>query len=236
MDSRLLPPVQAKSVVDHVLESLREAIVDGSLSQGTKLVERRVAAQLGVSTISVREAFARLAEDGLIERVPRRGAFVASVTPDFIRDLSRVRIVLEQLAVELAIDNWNDGFRERAQRIVDEMLRLAREQGGEKRLWELDEEFHALFTEAAGSETLKLVLVDLRGRIARHLRKAWSQLTPQELEPTVQIHQDWLDAVNDRDLDRARRLAEEHIAASSENAIARLAAEVSTDRPNASLA
>ncbi len=232
--SNLLRPVNPRSVVDHIVDSLREAILDGSLAPGTKLVERRIAVELGVSTISVREAFARLADEGVIERVPRRGAFVASVTPEFIRDLSRVRIALEQLAVELAIARWNKAFHVRAQEIIDEMRRSIGRKPKARRLWQLDEEFHVLFCEAAGSETLQIVLVDLRGRIARHLRTAWSQLAPEELGPTVQIHQEWLDAVAARDVALARRLAEQHIARSSEDAIARLAAETAEKREEVS--
>lgn len=228
--SNQLRPVNPRSIVDHIVDSLREAILDGSLAPGTKLVERRLAAELGVSTISIREAFARLAEEGLVDRIPRRGAFVASVTPDFIRDLSRVRIVLEQLAVELAIARWNDDFHQRAQAIIHEMRRSISRKPHARRLWELDEEFHALFCEASGSETLQIVLADLHGRIARHLRKAWSQLPPEELGPTVQVHQEWLDAVTARDVALAQRLAEEHIAHSSEDAIARLATETAEAR------
>jgi DNA-binding GntR family transcriptional regulator len=197
---------------------LRQAILDGALAPGTKLVERKVAAMLGVSTVAVREAFVRLNEEGLIDRIPRRGAFVATVTPEFVLDVSRVRLVLEQLAVELALQNWNGSYQARGQKIVDEMS----ETESTARLWELDEAFHAVFAEAAGSETLQLVLANLRGRIAQHLRRAWRNDGPEARGPTVEAHQVWLDAVGEGDVQLARRLVHEHITSSADDLVSTL--------------
>jgi DNA-binding GntR family transcriptional regulator len=220
-----LQPVSPRSLVDHVVDSLREGILDGVWSPGEKLVERTISSTLGASTIAVREAFVRLAEEGLVERVPRRGAFVARVTPEFVRDLSRVRIVLEQLAVELAIEHWNGDFERRGQKIVEEMTRAAYGPPPARRFWELDEEFHRLFLEAARSETLATVVANLRGRVARYMRQASMQLRPDELPETLRSHQDWLDAVAAHDLERARTIVHDHISAGCEDLIAGLPTE-----------
>ena len=75
-----LEPLVDRTVADRIAERIREAIHDGSYSPGTRLVERSVARELGVSHIPVREALARLADEGLVDRMPRRGARVAELT------------------------------------------------------------------------------------------------------------------------------------------------------------
>src|SRR4051812_23200855 len=85
-----------QSVADDAYNELRNAIQSGSLPAGTRLIERRLAGQLGVSHIPVREALARLNDDGLIERTAGRGARVASLGLRELHEISTVRVVLEQ--------------------------------------------------------------------------------------------------------------------------------------------
>src|ERR687886_2420989 len=87
-----------RSVRELVADHVRKEITGGTYAPGAHLVEREIAEALGVSSIPVREAFSRLVEEGLVVRMPRRGAFVAPLTVDAVRDLTRVRIALEQLA------------------------------------------------------------------------------------------------------------------------------------------
>ena len=61
------------------------------------------------------------------------------------------------------------------------------------------------------------------GRIARYLRQAWAQLTPEELPITIRVHEEWLEAVAARDVERARALVRQHISVSCDNVVARLA-------------
>src|ERR1700733_2088950 len=94
---------EPQSVVDWVTATLREGIEARTYPPGTHLVERVIATTLGVSSIAVREAFGRLANEGIVVQKARRGAFVASLTAEMIWDLARVRIALEHLVVESAI-------------------------------------------------------------------------------------------------------------------------------------
>lgn len=199
-----LTRVTPRTVVDEATDALRAAIVDRRYEPGQHLVERQLAAQLGVSSIAIREAFGRLAEEGLVVKVPRRGTFVASMSPDVLRDLTRVRVLLEQLVVELAIENWSPSAHAEVQGIVDDMRAAARRDDHEG-VFVHDNRFHAAFWRIAGSPTLLDVTRNLRGRLAGFLREASRSLVDQDrLEWSVDIHQSWLDAVSAGDADRAK--------------------------------
>src|SRR5579863_1515406 len=107
MEDNALAAVKPRSVVDEVTAALRQGIEARIYPPGTHLVERSIAGTLGVSSIAVREAYVRLANEGIIVQKARRGAFVASLTTDSLLDLARVRIALEQLVVALAIERWS---------------------------------------------------------------------------------------------------------------------------------
>src|ERR1700678_3426683 len=76
----LLSNVDGKNLADKVADELRTAIQRGRYAPGTRLVERRLASELGVSHVPIREALARLADEGLVERLPRRGSRVAGLS------------------------------------------------------------------------------------------------------------------------------------------------------------
>lgn len=85
-----------------VVPALREAIVEGVLAAGSRLSEVQVAKQLNVSRTPMREAFAQLEREGLVNIVPRVGAFVRAVTLRDVEEIYTVRAALECLAVQLA--------------------------------------------------------------------------------------------------------------------------------------
>lgn len=99
-----LSPVRASSLRDAVLPALRTAILNGRLAAGTRLSESEIGRVMRVSRSPVREAIAQLEQEGLAERFPNRGAFVADVfSRRAIAELAEVRNVLECFAVELAV-------------------------------------------------------------------------------------------------------------------------------------
>jgi DNA-binding GntR family transcriptional regulator len=203
---------------------LRGAIASGRYGPGTHLVERTIGAELGVSSIAVREAFGRLADEGLVVRVPRRGTFVMSMTPEALKDLTRVRIVLEQLVVELAREHWTDEARDEVQAIVDQM-RVAARRGDAEQFFQLDNRFHEAFWRLADSETLLGLAANLRGRIAHFLRRATFSLGRDGLDWSAGVHQDWLDGVANGDAANAKAEVERQILTAYERIARTMASE-----------
>jgi DNA-binding GntR family transcriptional regulator len=99
----VLAKLQQRTTPDTVADTLREAILDGTLAAGGQLRETRIAAELGISRAPLREALRRLEEEGLIVKIPFRGAFVAEVSEHSINDIALLRTVLEPWAVRQGI-------------------------------------------------------------------------------------------------------------------------------------
>ena len=87
--------VTVPSVADRVAAELRLQLAEGVLLPGTRLTESTIAEDLGVSRNTVREAFAELAAERLVARLPNRGVFVASLGPGDIHDVYTVRRAIE---------------------------------------------------------------------------------------------------------------------------------------------
>lgn len=96
MSEMSLPPLAPTARRgDQVLESLRAAILGGELEPGTRLRIRDVAEQLGTSVMPVRDAMTRLAEAGLVESIPYKGAVVKAFSADEMLAVYDVRRLLE---------------------------------------------------------------------------------------------------------------------------------------------
>jgi DNA-binding GntR family transcriptional regulator len=102
-------PASPQLVRDWVEESLREAILDGRFQPGEWLRQHRVAEQLGVSEMPVREALKKLAAEGLVEYLPYRGMRVCEYSADDVADIYSVRAFMESVAARAAAEHITSG-------------------------------------------------------------------------------------------------------------------------------
>lgn len=91
--------LETYSLVELALDRLRRDILSGRTDPGERLVEEQLTRRLGISRAPLREAMRLLAQQGLVEHIPRRGARVATLSDDDVRELYEVRDVLERHAV-----------------------------------------------------------------------------------------------------------------------------------------
>ena len=91
-----------KRRADSIAEELEELIFDGTFADGDRLDEVRLAEQFGVSRTPLREAFQRLALSGLVQLIPRRGAFVRQPGPVELMEMFDVMAELEAVCGRLA--------------------------------------------------------------------------------------------------------------------------------------
>jgi DNA-binding GntR family transcriptional regulator len=205
-----LEPLVDRTVADRVAERIREAIHDGSYSPGTRLVERSVARELGVSHIPVREVLARLADEGLVDRLPRRGARVAELTRQELDEISSLRIVLEQLVARRAQERMTADAELELRAIADRMLQAAAD-GDVDLLVTLDQRFHERLWELADHELLNELAAQVRGRIVAFLRAAASSLPPEGLREHARTHTALVAAIADGTPAMAQREMARHI-------------------------
>lgn len=144
-----------------VADRIRTMILAGDLAPGERLFEDHLAAQLGVSRNPVREALRALESTGLVEVVPRRGAYVARFDPERTRQLLDLRGVLEGYAAELACRNHRPEDLDELRRCLADG-RAATAAGDTGRAAGLHREFLVLVGRASRNEHLAVTLAPLR--------------------------------------------------------------------------
>lgn len=205
-----LRAVPDKNLASGVTDEIRAAIQAGDLAPGERLVERKLADTLGVSHIPVREALAKLADEGLVERLPRRGARVATLTAADLEEISSLRTLLEQFVVVRVQRQWDERTETRLRKIVDSMV-LAAQRGDTARMFDLDRKFHEQLWELADHRLLMGLAAQLRSRINGFLLAATRSLEPDERVAHAQSHGKLLAAIASGDAELARQAMADHI-------------------------
>ena len=207
---RLLPVKldSYKPLREVVFESLREAIIQGILKPGERMMELQLAEELGVSRTPVREAIRKLELEGFVVMVPRKGAYVAGITYKDITDVFEVRAALEALAAGLAAQRITEEELEKLERSVVQIGEVV-ENENINALVEYDSEFHEIIYQASRNKRLKLIVVHLHEQIHRFRQITLSQ--PGRNRLALEEHKKLVDAISDRNVELAMTLAREHI-------------------------
>jgi DNA-binding GntR family transcriptional regulator len=208
-------PLANHSLADAIADRLRADIQSGVYAPGDRLVERRLAGRFGVSHIPLREALARLVEEGLVVRPPRRGARVASLSPRMLEEVSSLRVVLEQFAMRQLQGRFTPAARDELQEIVDGMTRAA-EQHDLAIVHKLDQEFHEYLWRLTDHTLLMEVAGQLRSRVSHFYRAAAAPLGPDGLRRHAETHRELLDLIASGDWRAAEKAMEKHIQAAAQ--------------------
>ena len=184
---------------------LRDEILDGVRGPGDRLVERDLAAELGVSRVPVRDALRALAAEGLVTPRPRSWAVVREFTASDVADLNEVRAAVEPLAFRLAAQRRTRAGLERLRAAVNAELAAARA-GDAVRAHRAAADFHEIVTVLAANELL--------GELERTMRSRMRWLLGQhaDLVTIAEQHAQLCAAIADRDVARVEALVTEHLA------------------------
>jgi DNA-binding GntR family transcriptional regulator len=178
---------------------LRQAIITAEMPAGTRLIEEDIAEQLGVSRMPVRQAIQQLTDEGLVEKIPGKGAFVQQYSPKDLDELYSLRIVLEQFAVELLVKSDAIHDLEQLHKIVDCMAEAAQE-GDKLALFELDAEFHHMLVILSGHNLLQEALSGIRLRISNRILQGIVARSSEELILHYEKHRRLLAIIESGDL------------------------------------
>lgn len=153
-------------------DHLRGKLARGELPPGTRLVNRSLAKQIGMSFTPVREAINRLASEGLVEYVRGAGAYVRHVDRQELAQLYDVRLQFEPFAAAEAAEHITKHELEELEAICDAMLQVARAIRGnatdhatseQMNYWiDLDEQYHQLIVRASRNRWLQKIIKDLQ--------------------------------------------------------------------------
>lgn len=191
---------------DVVCDAIRRQIIDGLHAPGARLVEDRLAQELGVSRNPVREALRVLQTEGFVEMIPRRGAVVSALSVREAEEIFEVRSALDALAARLAARKCT----EQDEASLEEMLHetkeaLARADGAQLSL--LNSSFHGLIVDIADNSCLKDLWEPLRGR----MHWIFSRTVLQRGAHSFEEHFALAQAITTHEEETAARLAREHI-------------------------
>jgi DNA-binding GntR family transcriptional regulator len=195
-------------VREEVFNRLRQAILTGELQPGTRLVERELASQLGVSRTPVREAFRKLELEGLVAQNGRRTLVVTHFSHRDVQEIFQIRAALEGLAAEMASRNAQPRHLVRFAHLLEEMRRAVASRDM-RALGRLNDRFNEVLYDAAGSQRLSQLLGTLRESVSRFTRMSYD--VPGRGVEAMAEHEAIVAAIRARDPEAARRAAVEHV-------------------------
>jgi DNA-binding GntR family transcriptional regulator len=195
-------------------QEIRRRIFAGELRPGAKVDQDTLAEELGISKLPVREALITLDHEGIVEHIARRGAFVARLTRDDIRDHYRVFGLVSGLAAERAAKNLSPEGLQALNDIADRM-----ESGVDPAEQErLNFEFHRRIN--YGSDSRRLI--SILGILAKTVSHGFYDAHEDWPGKAQEDHRKILHALTARSASRARSAVEKHFADGADRAVALL--------------
>jgi DNA-binding GntR family transcriptional regulator len=219
---RVVPIARARPLHEEVCDRLRDMIIEGEIATGERLHEISLSEILRVSRTPLREALKLLANEGLVDLLPGRGARVSALSPEGVGELFEVVGGLERLAVELAATRMTARDLERLQRMHDKMAKHFA--AGERHAYfALNHEIHVAIVAGSKNQTLvtthaALMVKARRGRYA-------ALASEQRWKEAMEEHEALMGALRGRDSRRAGEILFLHDRRTGETTTAMLKAE-----------
>jgi len=192
----------------HALAALRQAILSGDVAPGQRLVEEELASMLGVTRASLRAALIDLAAEGLVERVPNRGARVRVVSLQEAVAITECRMALEALCAVKAAQNVTDDEAAQLRELGRNLTRAVAD-GSPLKYSELNRELHRRVGVISRQGVAVNLLERLHAQIVRHQFQL--ALRPGRPEKSLSEHLAILNAIADRRPDEAEKATRRHL-------------------------
>ena len=193
---------------DIVFKTLREAIITGELKPGERLMEIKLAKELGVSRTPVREAIRKLELEGLVIMTARKGAEVAPINEKDLMEVLEIRKTLEGLACELAANNATKTnikyFKE-----LNEQIALAVENEDIEEITNKDVDFHEAIYSITNNRRLVQILHQLKEHIFRYRLEYIKDM--KNKGAIVDEHNAIIAAIEKKDSKKSKAEIEKHI-------------------------
>ena len=204
-------PVDASFVLkDKIYDALKQAIRSMNIyatESDTRLDERQLAEDLGVSRTPIREAIARLEQEGLVRTIPRRGAFVVRKTKKQILEMICVWAALESMAARMITLNASDDKISKLRQLFatfdDHKLHAQIDEYSEKNI-----EFHQAIMTMSGCD----LMTELTENLFLHMHSIRNQTIAENnrASRSIKDHMHIIEALENRDTELAENLARQH--------------------------
>jgi DNA-binding GntR family transcriptional regulator len=198
----------SQNLHEATFQTLKSLLVEGKIAPGSKLNERELAERLNVSRTPIREAIRRLAADGLVELIAKRGAIAVQLSIDDVIHTFDVIAELEGYSGELAAKNISDSTLSELEALQYEMM-ASYARRDLSSYYKLNLRIHRLINQAANNPVLATLFSQVNSRIeALRFR---SNQDGVKWEKAVEEHQEMLDALKARDSARMRKVMITHV-------------------------
>jgi DNA-binding GntR family transcriptional regulator len=161
----LVVAARASGLRDEVVVAIERAVLVGSIAPGQRLVEAEIARQMGISKAPVREALRELERLGLVVSYPRRGTFVADITPTVASEAFSLRAVIEAYAGRLAVARCSEDDIVQMEQLLAEADAVPLDEQSVFHRVELDLAFHDQLYRLSGHKILQEAWANLRAKI-----------------------------------------------------------------------
>jgi len=199
-----------------VFSYVRDRILSGEIAPGERLVETKIASEIGTSRTPIREAFHTLEREGLIDSIPRVGYVVRAISEEEVAEICAIRLVIEALAVRWALQK---AYKKLIKDLKKNMSRA--EQLLEKKQYsdfvEVDAAFHEVIARCSGSDRLLELAQTLRRHMLRY--RAKSIFSADTVVKAIVGHKAILAAIEDGNADAVEQAIKVHLDESKESCI-----------------
>ena len=199
---------ERKSLGQHVFENIKQAIIQGDIPPGQRLVENRLAAKLGISRTPIREAIHKLEREGYLRKRSRGGFIVLGLDSSDIEETFGIRSVLEGYAARLAAIK----HEERDLKPLEAQIQTFQQHldnGKLDILPDINTEFHDMLYALSKSPRLIKMINDLKDQIYR-----FRQMILRDAElagMSNEDHRHMLEFIKRRDAEGVENLVREHL-------------------------
>jgi DNA-binding GntR family transcriptional regulator len=213
-----LPETKA-TVADDAYRKLRVLILQGTLQPGQKLKFEILQQELGVSASSLREAFMKLVNEGLVRSAQRRGFSVAPISIEELKDITRLRTILEPLALRDAIEHGDDAWEAQILSTWHRFSKIDTAQSDAPGI--LDEQWsywHRAFHESLVAACPSIKTMQFRAVLFEQSERYRALSAARRTKPRKKSdeHRKLMEAVLARDADKAEALMIRHMTLTSD--------------------
>ncbi len=208
MAEKLFETVKHGSLGHRIFEVLRDRILNDEYESGQKLNELSLAKELDISRTPIREALKQLELEGLVESIPNKGVYVKGFSSRDIDDMFEIRLALEGLAIQLAIDRMDDMHLSKIREVYELMEFYTMKQDNEK-ISQLNIQFHEAIYHSTQSQYFEQLLKDVNYYVTVTSRH--SILQPTRLDSALSEHKAIYEAILKKDKKLARETVQKHI-------------------------
>lgn len=205
---------QSGSLRSKVFSQLQNDILNGLYQPGESLIETKLSEELGVSRTPIREAIKQLELEGLVQSIPNKGAIVKGISSQDIEDIYTIRMLIEGLAARWATEKITDVELAELKEAI-ELEEFYTIKNDMSHLLHFDTRFHDIIFKACKSKPLMHTLSTFHHYVQKARNISLS--SPGRARLVHEEHKAILQAIMERNAEKAEKLTTEHVRNASLN-------------------